>query len=222
MLVYSVYMVPTMESFYKAYHSCKDQKSIKKLINNHDMWGALDPDHYKWHDDDDPKVQPNNKPPFHITLAHFRELEELKDTPGFYDEVRTCAHGHHDIRKKRKHPLQLKKSCWSKEICDSSFLEIHLKNQENHDDDGQCRFIADNILGTNLKLRQYLDVVVNDTHKLHVSFYHSPCNESTIDAAISFLSNIYWRLAVVKYDKGERGDNKNLWIVDRQKYEIYV
>ena len=74
MLVYSVYMVPTMESFYKAYHSYKDQKSIKKLINNHGMWGALDPDDYKWHDDDDPKVQPNNKPPFHITVAHFREL----------------------------------------------------------------------------------------------------------------------------------------------------
>ena len=121
-------MVPTMDSFYKAYHSYKDkdQKSIKKLINNHDKWGALDPDHCKWHDDDH-KVQPDNKPPFHITLAPFKELEELKDTQGFYDEVRTCAHGHHDIRKNRNNPLQLKKSCWSKENCDSSFLEIHLK-----------------------------------------------------------------------------------------------
>ena len=225
MLFYSVYMVPTMESFYKAYHSYKgkDQESIKKLINNHGMWGALDPDDYKWHDDDDPKVQPNNKPPFHITLAHFRELEELKDTHGFYDEVRTCAHGHHDRRKKRNHPLQLKKSCWSKEICDSKCLEIYLKNQENHDDDGQCRFIADNILGANLKLRQYLDVVAHDTNKLHVSFYNSHCNESNTNDAISFLSNIYWCLAVVEYDnKGNKDDNKYLYIVDRQKHEIYV
>ena len=34
-----------------------------------------------------------------------------------------------------------------------------------------------------------------------------------------FLSNIYWCLAVVECT---RGDNKNLWIVDRQKHELYI
>ena len=101
-MLYSVYMVPTMTSFFDTYIS---EKSIADIIDNDRYWGAKSPRFYSKNGKG--KVIPNNKPPFHITIpardpkAFITEGDLIKKggLEALKTEVKKCAHGNESQRK---------------------------------------------------------------------------------------------------------------------------